>query len=553
MIFCNYHTQRFLDGSRIALYRSLLGCLLLGSALLPWDAVQAQSNFTPLQRGDIEEREDRWAFSPGIQLSGDYRFRTSYFNSNDLQPRFPDDRDPDEWVYENDLRIRMRSTVHRNASINLEIETRQGPVQEADLRDENSTERTLAPDSQISALQARQAYLEYNTNPHNILKIGKHYINIGEHRGKVFAGVLTGVSHDCRLGTWCYELGAMKAGRHAADWIYYGSLEYPVFQEKTPEGSHHFTVEIFRVFYTERNIPLGISNAPTFRDNDQEADVEAAFANEDSVLEQRLRTQSRQVFDRDGNLLYYDAIGQEYFGIRLEWVLSPLEVHFDLTANQGKRRYHLLNEEGGPERPNFGEASSEAFKTGNRAEESVAALASELDVKYRIGNHRFGFRWMFASGTKEKPDPEITGRNFLRTLHNYYEIVPGSYRGTNFYFNGGEQDLNAGTGLGHSISNTSLWGGWYSYTVLDWDFTYRVGIFKLDRVQPVINELGKEVEDIGLEVDNTFAFILDKHVKADIELNFFQARDAFTFEDNEVPVKSPDGVFHVAGRIVYSF
>ncbi|MBF0286672.1 MAG: hypothetical protein HQM14_02545 [SAR324 cluster bacterium] len=532
--------------------------LLLVLILLGWggnSSIFAQSNFIPLKPGDLTEREDRWAFSPGLQLTGDYRIYATQKNSGKFPPNREEEDGQDTLFFHHELRIQLRSTVNRNMSLNLEMETQQKPFQGGDLRSQIQSDHEQNIDAQITGVGARQAYLEYNSNPKNVFKLGKHYLNLGDRHGKVFSGVLTGISQNCKLGTWCYEIGAAKLGKHPADWLYFGSLSYPVFQVEDAANStiHQLEVEVFRIFYTERDIPLGTLNIPTFENEAMLEELALAHATDNDTQKQKTRALSRQFADRQGRPLFYDAIGQEYFGVRLLWERKALSVRFDVTANQGKRHYHLLRDEDGVrERPDLGE-NSIAFKSSDVAKRSLAGVASELEVSYQLDNHQFGFRGMFATGDKEKLDTDVDGDNFLRVLNSYYEIVPGSYQGTNFYFNGKRNSLESGTGLGHSISNTGLLGGWYRWDLMETPFSYQTGLFQLKRMKPVFNEIGKQVTNIGVEWDHTFAWRMDKHFHTDFELNLLQPGDAFSFADNQAPLKRNELIIHVVARAYYSF
>ncbi|MEC8594669.1 MAG: hypothetical protein VXY74_07680, partial [SAR324 cluster bacterium] len=167
--------------------------------------------------------------------------------------------------FEQDLRIFLRSTSHRSASIQLELATAQAPFNNADLRP--PAERPNAPDSQDIDLVARQAYLEFRANPHDQLRVGKQELRLGDRRGKVFGGLLTGIAQQCTAGSFCYEAGALKLQDDTADWLYTLSLDYPLFYKLDAAGQPEnvMRVEVFRIIYTERDIPLGRNNAPGFR------------------------------------------------------------------------------------------------------------------------------------------------------------------------------------------------------------------------------------------------------------------------------------------------
>lgn len=516
--------------------------------------VLGQSNFIPLEPGDLMVKEDRWMFSPGIQLSGDYRFSGSQLQSKQASSQESIGRDWEIPFLEHDLRLRMRSTMHRHLSINLELAVGNTPLNDPDVRHAPVSQRQLTPSSQIESIEARQAYLEYYPNPHGSTRVGKYEISLGDHRGKVLSGILTGISHACHAGTWCYEVGAFKMGKNPADWIYYGSLDYPLFLHKTQEGaiSNRMNIEIFRMLYTERNIPLGKNNGPTARDTPLEKDLRQQFLDQDLSSFNQLKQQSYAVFDQEGRPLYYDAFRQEYFGLRSTWETTHWLVYQDVVANQGGRRYHLeRNEDGIVERPSLGK-NSRLFKN-DRRKESVAAVAAETEVRYQFTRHQFHVHFLKATGDRQRQDSLGEGNDFIRGLHGYYEILPGTFHLTNFYFNGNGSDLTGGTGLGRSINNTLLLGFRYRFSAAEAPFFYEIGLFDLKKNQSVLNEQQKRVSDIGIEWDNTFGWTLDKQLQLSLEGNYFQTREAFSYADSVAPAKKQDSIIHVAAQIRYSF
>ena len=140
-------------------------------------SVSAQSYFVPLERGDYSEREEHLTFSPGVELSGDYRFRTSKIKSTALPVSRTETNSPEEISFDQDIRLRLRSTLHRIISINLELSTDHEAIYQSDMRVSRSSRKT-AVDSQAVNIYARQSYLELNRNPNEEAKIGKQVINI---------------------------------------------------------------------------------------------------------------------------------------------------------------------------------------------------------------------------------------------------------------------------------------------------------------------------------------------------------------------------------------
>ena len=499
---------------RDSLSKALLSLTLLLS-LSPTLSI-AQTNFIPLERGDVREREERLMFTPGVQLSGDFRFRTSLISGSELPESRPGTNSPEEFSFDQDVRLKMQTIVHPMTTMVLELATAQEPYYQSDLRD-SSANRVGEPDSQTIALTARQSYLDLNFNPRNTLRIGKQEVNVGDRRGKVFNGVLTGFAQPkCRTGTWCYEFGGYKLSTADSDWLYSLSLDYPfVYQVDANDNPLNvIRAELFRIKYTEHDIPVGAHLHPAMRPADDNSTA-------------GLFTTST------GDALYYNAHEQEYFGIRFLWDTPGFRFYFDATSNIGNRRYFVASDRN----------TQEPYK--------VRGVATEWELTYKTRDGELSLLFMGAQGDKELDNQTA---NYQRALEGYYEIVPGTYQGTQFYFNGGSTDLNSGTGLGHSINNTQLLGLRYLYRVPESDLIYHFGLYQLKHLQPVLSTEGNPVKEIGVEWDNTFSFPLAKHVKADLDLNVFQMAPAFRYRDADAPLgKNGELLTHVAGRLIYSF
>jgi len=160
---------------------------------------------------------------------------------------------------------------------------------------------------------------------------------------------------------------------------------------------------------------------------------------------------------------------------------------------------------------------------------------------------------MMAQGDDQLEDSSRNGTNYKRNLEGYYEIAPGNYRGTQFYFNGGSPELNSGTGLGHSINNTQMNGLRYRYDIPETTSVYRFGLYQLKRLKPVIDALGKKSTMIGNEWDNTFTMQIINHAELDLDFNAFLPSGAFSYDDHTASSGEKHLIFHFAGRLTYSF
>ncbi len=508
--------------------------LVLLFFLIDFRSTYAQANFVPLERGDFYEREEHLTFSPGLKLSGNYRFRTSKIHSESLPESRTGTNSPEEFAFDQDLRIHLRSTVHRVITLNLEIATNQEPIYQSDIR-ESTSSRATGSDSQVANLIARQSYLEFNRNPNEETKLGKHVINIGDRRGKVFSGTLSGFSQRCKAGTWCYEIGAMKLSSADADWLYFFSLDYPFWHEVDSQGEiiDSLRFELFRIKYTEHDIPLGLNNVPASRISEsslaslESNGFQAGNSCNSSLKDYTLNSSCKPI--------YYNAHEQEYFGLRINWETPSWAIYADIISNQGNRNYFLYDDR------------------HNLEKRSISGGAAELQLSWKREGDEFTFITMMAQGDDQMDDSSRNGVNYKRNLEGYFEIAPGAYRGTQFYFNGGSPELNSGTGLGHSINNTQMSGFRYRYDIPETTSVYRFGLYQLKRLKPVIDVLGNKSTAIGNEWDNTFTMQIINHAELDIDINAFVPEGAFSYDDHTPSSGEKNLIFHFAGRLTYSF
>ena len=152
------------------------------------------------------------------------------------------------------------------------------------------------------------------------------------------------------------------------------------------------------------------------------------------------------------NPIYYDVKDADYFGFRLVWESGPFFLNFDLTSSQGDRTLHRFP------------GSSTTFPATINVDgadvitinQSVSGLAMESEVGFRSANWRIGVRLMDASG--DSPSDPSNKQGLFRGRDGFFEITPGSYRGTRLYFNGSDNTVEQGFGLGHSVNNIELIG-----------------------------------------------------------------------------------------------
>ncbi len=507
--------------------------LLAGLVLLPMHAA-AQLNFKPLERGDVKEVDQKLVVVRGadgkefaLELGGDFAIRSSGEKAKrlDLLDR--------RTQFDEDFRLKIRTWFHQDVALHLTLQTAPSGFNDSNLRQAPADNRGSLTDSKPLTLTAREAYLLFNTNPNSHLLFGKQEISLGDRRGKVYDALQPGASFDCRVGTWCMPFGAIKAGEASADWIYHWALEYRPWDGLKNNMRDTLEVEIFRIIYTESNVPLGTNLGP------------ATFDRENPEVATRT-----QQTDFTGKPIYFDAREQNYMGLRLNWLGGPLFANLDFTSDQGKRIYHRFREpNGGPSvgLPIYANGVGSKFQR-----ESIAGYTYESELGFRWQQGQTGLRYMTATGDSVKPPDN--GKNFLRVLRGYHEITPGTYRGSRIYFNGTDSDVQDGSGLGHSVNNTTL-VGWF----IDLDYPddkkvgYSGGLFAIRKNEAIFNALGKLRSNVGLELDNVLTWHVHKAVKVQFEANVLRAGGAFSLDDFTPPDKDQYLFIQGIARLVYNF
>ncbi len=505
--------------------------LLVFLILLLWGlTVFGQAiNFKPLERGEYEEEEEKLFILRGIKVGGDYAISLRRDKHNEIPA------DQNRTSSDQDFRLDLRTVFHRDIEMHLVLETQPSEFDSTRLRSSEDQEgQSQTTESPALGLNAREASLRYRFNPRSMLVLGKQEISLGDRRGKTFHGIAPGATYDCKIGTWCMPFGALKIGEEASDWIFHWALEYTAWEAgKKEELGDTLRVEIFRILYTENNIPMGTNSGPAFF-NRNDPDNSGAL-------------HPSQASDSAGNPIYYDAEEQDYWGLRVNWFSGAFFLNFDAVYNQGKRRLHRYRSDAPAEFLDFDGNRDYSFR------QVVSGIAVESEIGGRWNKGRAGLRFLNASG-----DPPLTpgaAGEQIRGIDGFFEITPGSYQGTRLYFNGSDATVESGGGLGHSVNNTQMYGFFYEFTDPDdlkMDYTF--GLFRLERIHPVYDALGLKRKAIGTELNNLLSFHIHKALRLQFEVNAINTGKAFAVDDYSAPTGLSNNYF-LQGfvRLVYNF
>ncbi|HUJ76604.1 MAG TPA: hypothetical protein VL359_17205 [bacterium] len=518
----------------------LLAAGLLASLLLTLGppCARAQTNFKPLERNDVTEVEQHLNIARALQVGGDYALTTRQNQDKDLVGI------NSATTFDQDFRLHLKTSFNEDISMVLTAETSTTSLQGNNWRATPSQSGQIA-NSSVMTLDAREAYLQDHLNPHSVLTLGKYELSLGDRRGKVFDAISSGADFDCRLGTWCMPFGVVKTGDGTTDWTYHWALSYRGFDDIV-EGFHRqFEVEIFRIIYTEFNVPLGTNLGPgTFNPSNP-------TAASSTLLPDNAKSPSP---------FFYDATAFNYFGLRTNWEETHWYIQFDFTTAQGSRDYHLFPD------PNTGAKAQPEFQGGvgpADISESISGSAAELDVGFRWAPQergRLGLRAMSATGDSNQLQVvngayvSPNGDAFRRGLNGYYEITPGSYRGTRLYFNGFNSQVDLGGGLGHSINNKLMGGIYLDYADPDQlRLGYSVGLYQIALNNAILNAAGKSVNNVGTELDNMLTWYLHRQMRLQFEINLLQGEGAMSFSDFIPPPTDQQLFVQSIFRLVYQF
>jgi hypothetical protein len=534
-----------------ALARFSMTAVLLTATLVCGAATvraQAQPNFKPVERGDITETEQKLLVIRGIEVGGDYAFRLRQDKDKDLAHL------DQGTTMDQDFRLRLNTVFNEDVAMHLTLQTATTNLDATNLRSQPVDNRGREANGVTLQLAAREAFLQYRFNPNSAINLGQFELELGDKRGKVYHAIASGIGFDCRVGTWCMPFGATKGGPGAADWIYHWALRYNAYDEPAETGRRFFSVEIFRIVYTESGVPLGNNLGP--------ATYNAATPTAATRVQLTDDCAAAGCGDPGGNPVFYDATGFNYFGLRLDWQPSAFFLSFDVTNGQGSRTYHRLPDPATGLLPGF--VGTNGAPGAVATTQSMDGYATEVELGWRWAPEkrgRAGLRYMTASGDRNAETVDAAGRYrspgsraYSRGLNGYYEITPGTYQGTRLYFNGADTQVDLGGGLGHSVNNKQLWGLYFDIADPESSHVgYSGGLYQIDLNTSVLNLAGKPVKNVGTEWDNMLTWYLHKRLSVQFEANLLTSAGAMSIDDNTPPQAHPQLFVQTLARVVYRF
>ncbi|MDH5561426.1 MAG: hypothetical protein OEY59_11310 [Deltaproteobacteria bacterium] len=486
---------------------------------------KAQQNFTPLKEGDYKEIEKKTDYEAlrdlrekvslplGATIHGNYWAEFSSWRDGLMG------RSKGGPIHQ-EIELKVRSNLHSKFSVNANLSN--ASIVTNDPQSGYQTRNPAEMGDLSTDIQAqvyfKEMFLEYNPNPNAVIRLGRQKINLADRSGMIYEGYANGLTQTCRIGTWCYYIGGARLSQRSDDSLYWGQLDYPIYQsgveipdpwdKKGKRQESSMNIEIFRVFYHGTDIPLAVSGSTTGNNSDFHMTT-------------------------GGERVFFDNNKTEYAGLLFGWNYYHFEMDFTFVSLSSQRQYHTGTQN-----------LSNVVSLGDK---NASGLIYQFESSYQIGDDwRAKAKVLYSSGDEKEKSILKPWQKDSRT---YHEIQKGFYGDALIYFNG-----DNGIGRGHSIGNLNYYSIEASYRLknnkMGLDFTY----YYFQRDASVLNQGGDWVDVIGDELDITWGWEMDRHLKLQIFVGFFKPGLAYAENDNLIPDSEKTADFSmIGGKIGYSF
>jgi len=487
----------------------LLTCLWLWPAL-----AEAQMAFTPLQEGEFEQKDDLKDPPANLTLHGFYEAgyflpRESYWG-NSLAPA----------TSRQEMLLAIRSTFNENLSLNAHISNQKTLLNDQRLgyMSERESEWGTSREADGMTLHFKEAYLEYNHNPNAVLKLGYQAANPADGMGLVYQGIGSGITQRCRMGTWCYYIGALKLDTPENNTLFWGQLDYPIFETGVTTQDpwmgkrqvSSLNVEVFRVFYNGNHIPLSRYEGWVAPYSD------AHLQNE------------------NGKYISFDQRKTEYVGFNLKWNYYAFQLHQNLITLHSTRNFYAVD--ANSDDRNF---YPKRIKGG---------ILRRSDIFTHLGE---GWRWRLERLDSPGTDHDTPAEEewWKEDSKGYSEVQKGFFGDALIYLNG--LDLS---GDGHSVNNLEYWRSGFDYATDRNDFRAKLDWYQFNYNKSVFNDQNRRISKVGHEYDLVLSWNLEKPLVIEAWGAYFVPDGGYAPTDFAAPRLSEQNSFSRWGaHLKYSF
>ncbi len=498
-------------------FSKMLCCMSICISLL-CSLAYGQENFTPVEEGDYKVVKQELNIVPNVQLEGS--FLASYlYISNKLFGK--SESKQKAFLLEGNLLF--RTIASKNISIVADITNKDNRVnkQPSAYMPHGDANKDAYYDKKPKGLNVTfdQLYLEYHSNPHSNLRIGRQTINPLDHQGLIYEGEALAISHSCLFGTWCYEIGAGKLQETGHNELYWGGLSYPFLSNNQTVTSvdlnpvsrpdEELRIGVYYAIYSASSVPVDI-NGNWVAENSQEQ----ALSNNTNT--------AGSVFARIHNT--------KYIGFQANWNYHKLLFAMDSALMLSKRDYQEVNQ------------TTNASTT--IASQTLQGTAIKLKASiYPKDNVVIQATWFNATGNQAK-----LGESVWNEKGGFQSINSGRYGDALIYLKGYQEQ-----GQHHSITGLryfSIAGKYLPYKSI----LIKSAVYNFSNTAGVVNEAGEANKQIGTEFDLSLNWAIQDKLIANAYAAYMLAGKGYSRSDVIKPTEEkPKNDILIALNVGYSF
>ena len=493
--------------------------LIISSILFPYYSFAQESEV--VNQNQYEEYYKKPTYIPDVRFHGNYQFYSLSYQDATTNTT-------STWQ---DFELKLNTELHTKVSLFLSLtntpyewgyNTRNSyNIYDNSLRIKNPSTDLPPPSNENINIKVKKIYLEYKFNPLSTLRIGRQKVQLGDKLGLIYPGEIDAISFSCRLGTWCLKFGQgnLTTKTNRATWI---QFFYPIYESAETINNYWvknqqrkkrtLKIDFYRIDDKQNNLALATHGGRTY--GPSTVNKEKYYATDH--------------LQHNGQYVFYDRIANIY-GINLDWFQNNFSLHFYTIQSLGKRNYYYEDNTLISEQKN-----------------NLFGRVYRLEWRQLFGSSsQIGWISQSTSGKEEQKNVEKNLPWFNDST--YYEWNRGSYEGSLIYFGSNYK------GQEHSISNILLNSFYYKFYDEKTDINTSLEIYQFSRTKKVLNNIGKLVSNIGIEIDFIFSKEIAENFYFQLDGGYFLVGDAYSPRATDMPSNIYENITQYSIGIQYKF
>ena len=438
-------------------------------------------------------------FVPDVRINGEYQFyQLSYQDATE--------NSNNTWQ---DFHLNLTSEVQENVHLFLNITNTPyewGGQNTYQVYDRNARTRN----NENIRINVKEFYLEYNSNPNAIFRVGRQKIDLGNKRGLIYQGEVDAFRITCRVGTWCWDVGQanLDTQNSKVTWFHFF---YPVYESAESIDTYWMKrkknalfVDFYRIDDKQNKLALAKYGGRTYSPIDNEYSPDQIQHNREYV--------------------FYDRNFKTY-GINITWHKNNSSLELINIQGIGSRDYYLENNTTLPTDKN-----------------NINNKAYLLEWQYLFTESRIGFRILTTSGAKQK-------QNYLpwQDDSSYYEWNRGSYQDSLIYFG------SNGRGNQHSVSNIISAGFYYDLYEEKNNIEISTRIYNFSFREAILSQKNNLVKNIGTELNLLIAKKIVDNFLFQFDAGYFYVGSAYSPSSALLPTETQENITQYSLGLNYKF